>query len=73
MRLSTGKIHSDNSLGRTSAPIGQNRGMSNIAQQAIDTLATVAVRKNIEAIRTDGYPVYVLRSRRGTNRCTCKP
>lgn len=57
--------------GGTQVPLPQNRGMSRIAQAAIDTLATVAVRKSVEAIRTDAWPVYCHVSQNGSDLCSC--
>lgn len=56
----------------TSVAVPQNRNMSVPVTEAIDTYATMAVRKSVEAIRTDGYPVFVYRSKQGTQVCTCR-
>lgn len=70
MRISSGprKVVSDRAI----APIPQNRGMAATAQAAIDIAATVAARRSAEAIKVDGYPVYVHKYGSGSVRCSCQ-
>lgn len=71
MKIS-GSYRTRNPVNGTKQILGQNRGMSTIAQSAIDNIASIAARKSVEAIATDSWPVYVHRLRPGTFTCSCR-
>lgn len=71
MRISGG-IKSRRPLLGQRSHLPMNRGLSQIAQEALDSFATQAARKSVEAIAVDSWPVYVHRIGPGTQICSCR-